>query len=169
MNFEKAGIIGLIIICASVVAITVPAIGNNIDNPNLIVYFNADEGYLMDLIWSYYSGEIRDSFQLGLDYGLGMIYLSDLSRMVLSKFIEFTPGTFVSILRWIYMLSWIGSLIALWHLVGNHFGKGWMQICAVFLLAVRPAYDYVTNSLKPEPLVLLFMIVGLNYTLKIIP
>jgi hypothetical protein len=168
MNYRKLALLSLIVITIAVVLLTIPTVYNNISDPNLVVYFNHDEGYQMDLIWAYYTGEIRDSYQGELDYGLEMVYLSDIARIILSHFIEFTPGTFVLILRWVHLIAWIGALIALWHLVGNHFGKGWQQVTAVLLLAMRPTYDYVMNSLKPEPLVLLFMIIGLNYLLKIV-
>ena len=86
----------------------------------------------------------------------------------LSKFIEFTPGKFVLVLRWIHLISWLASLFALWWVVGYHFEKGLQQILATALLAVRPALDYFSNSLKPEPLVLLLMLIGFHFILKML-
>src|SRR3989338_8485797 len=158
----------LFIICIFSFLLALPMLNNNINDPNMIFYFNADEGGQMDLIWSYYSGKIRDSFLFDFDYGLEMAYLSDLAKHILSHFIDFTPGTFVLLLRWLHLFAWIGALIALWKFVGYHFGKGWQQSAAVALLAARPAFAYLTMNLKPEPLVLLFMIIGLDHTLRLI-
>lgn len=168
MGFKKLGALILLAVCIASILLVYPTINNNIDNPNLIAYFNHDEGYLMDLIWRYYTGQIRDSYQMDFDYGLEMLYLSDLARIIFSRFIDFSPSTFVLILRWLHLISWVGALIALWYLVGYHFEKGWQQILAVLLLAVNPAFAYFSNNLKPEPLVLFFMIIGLNYTLRVI-
>jgi hypothetical protein len=158
----------LIAVCFFSFILTAPVIRNNINDPNMIVYFCADEGDQMDLIWSYYSGEKRDSYQWDYDYGLERMYLADFARLVLSHFMVLTPGTFVLILRWLYLLAWMASFFALWRLVSYHFGKGWQPVLAVLLLAVRPAFIYFPNNLKPEPLVLIFMIIGLDYTLRII-
>ena len=158
----------LVAACASAILLALPTISRNIDNPGMITYFSPDEGYLMDLAWRYYSGERRPSYQNDLDYGLEMVYLTDAARLFLSRFIRITPGTFVLILRWLHLLSWVGALIALWCLVGYHFGKGWQQIAAVLLLWSRPAFNYFMLGLKPDPLVLLLIIIGLDYTLRII-
>ncbi len=158
----------LAVVCAWTLSLMLPTIKNNIDDPNLIVYFNDDEGVLMDLAWYYYSGEKRATFYINIDYGIEMMYLADFSRIFLSKFIEIQPGTLVFILRWFHLLSWLGAIIALWWLVGYHFEKGWHQVFAVLLLASRPALNYFSINLKPEPLVLLLMIIGLHYALKII-
>lgn len=158
----------LLLIIVLTAGLAVPTIANNISDPNMIVYANPDEGWLMDTIWYYYSGQKRPSFRIDSEYGLLMVYLADLSRAVLSKFIKFTPGMFVLVLRWLYLLSWLGALIALWKLVGNHFGRGYPQVLAVALLAVRPSFPYLLNNLKPDPLVLLLMIAGLDHTLSFI-
>lgn len=168
MDFEKVSVYFLFAICIATIILILPTINNNIDNPNLIIYFNADEGYQMEVIWSYYSGEAKPYHQMSLDYGLEQLYLSDLSRIIFSKFIDFKPGSFVLILRWFHLFSWISALIALWYLVSYHFGKGWLPTLAVLLLAVRPAFAYLSNGIKPDPLVLFFIIVGLNYTLRIV-
>ncbi len=158
----------LILACCFSFILTVPVIRSNVNDPNMIVYFCADEGDQMDLVWSYYSGEKRDSYQWDYDYGLERLYLADFARLVLSHFMVLTPGTFVLMLRWLYLLAWIASFFALWRLISYHFGKGWQPALAVLLLAVRPAFVYFSNNLKPEPLVLLFMIIGLDYTMRII-
>lgn len=168
MNFRIIYIIILIAACASSILLVLPTINDNIGDPNLIAYFNADEGYLTDLIWSYYSLEKRPSYQMDLDYGLEMVYLSDLARIIFSKFINFTPGTFVLILRWIHLFAWVGALIALWILIGRHFGKGWQQALPVLLLWSRPSFNYFIKNLKPDFIVLFLVITGLNYTLKIV-
>lgn len=160
-------LIVLIAVCVGAFLLAAPAISDNINDPNMIAYFNADEGGLMDIAWWYYSGQRRDTFQWDFDYGLEMRYLADTARL-LSKWIDFTPGTFVLILRWLHLFSWIAALIALWYFVGYHFGRGWQQSVAVLLLATRPSFGYFICNLKPEPLVLLLMIIGLHYSLKII-
>lgn len=133
----------------------------------MIVYFNTDEGDQMDLIWKYYSGETRDSFQWEYDYGLEMLYLANFSRVFLSGFMHIVPGTFVLILRWMHLIAWLLSFIALWRLVKRHFGSLWQPALVVLLLAVRPAVAYFSINLKPEPLLLLFLIIGIDYTLRI--
>ena len=158
----------LIAVCLVNLMLALPTAANNIKDPNMIVYFNADEGGLMDSMWQHYSGEKRESYQWDFDYGLEMIYLVDFARYALSGFIKFTPTTFVLILRLIHIAAWILAIIALWNLVGRHFGKGWQQAAAVLLLGTRPAFAYFTECLKPESLVLLFMIIGLDYALRII-
>lgn len=158
----------LFIIIFIILLSALPTISNNIDKPNLITYFNADEGGQMDLIWWYYSGQKRDSFQWDFDYGLEMLYLADFSRLALAKFIHITPGVFVLILRWLNLLAWLLALAALWNLVRRHFGDGVHVLLATVLLASRPAFSYLSFNLKPEPLVLLIMIIGIDYTLRII-
>lgn len=168
MISRKLNVFLLVSICLASLLLVLPTINRHVEDPNLVVYFNHDEGYLMDLAWYYYSGEKRDSYQCDADYGLEMFYLSDLARLIFSKFVDFTPSTFVLILRWLHFIAWIGALIALWFFVGRHFQKGWQQILAVLILAVRPAFAYLTHNFKPEPLVLLLMIVGFGYILRIV-
>ena len=148
--------------------LVIPTINNNYKDPNLITYFNADEAYIMDILWKYYSGETRDSYQGAFDYGLEFHYLTDISRHVLSCFINITPGTFILILRWLHFIGWLLSFWALLCFIRYHFDDFWQPMAAMFLLAVRPAFAYFTNNAKPEPLVLFFIILGLNYTLRII-
>src|SRR3989338_7536077 len=126
INIQK-GIISvtLLIVCIFTFYVSLPTVFDNIGDPNMIAYFNADEGGQMDIIWHYYSGQKRDSFQWDFDYGLEMVYLADFSRLVLSKFIHFTPGIFVLILRWINFLAWVLAFFALWRLVRRHFGGHW--------------------------------------------
>lgn len=157
----------LVVICAFSVMLALPTIHRDLDDPNMMVYMSADEGGLADLAWYYYSGQKRDSFQWDFDYGLEKVYLADIVRPF-SSFVHVTPGTLVLILRWLHLLAWVGALIALWRLVGRHFGLWWQQVLAVLLLAVRPAYAYLLNNLKPEPLVIFFMIIGLDYALRIV-
>lgn len=154
-------------ICLGSLALTLPTIFNHIHDPNLITYFNADEGYLMDLIWSYFSGEMRGSYMGSIDYGLEMVYLSDLAKTVF-PFIHFSPGSFVLILRLIHLLAWMGSLILLWVLVGRHFKKGWSQVVCVLLLSVNSAFAYFINNLKPEFLVLFFILLSLYFLLRLV-
>ncbi|NQU95494.1 MAG: glycosyltransferase family 39 protein [Candidatus Omnitrophica bacterium] len=168
MNFSKTKILVLIVVCAANLLLLLPTMGNNVDNPNLITYFSGDEGYTMDVLWFYYSGEKRESYQGDVDYGIEWFYVSRFARLILSKFIDFGPGTLILLLKWIHLIAWIGALIALWFFVGYHFGKGWQQIVAVLLLATRPSLDYVFNSAKPEPLVLLIMLLGFHFVLRII-
>lgn len=158
----------LALICIFTISLALPTINSNINDPNMIVYFNADEGGLMDIIWTYYSGERRASAQWDFDYGLEMRYLADFARLVLSRFMVFTPGTFVLILRWFHLFAWIFSFFVLWRLISRHFGSRWQPTLAVALLAVRPAFAYFSNNLKPEPFVLLIMLIGLDYTLRIV-
>lgn len=155
-------------VIAGSIALVLPTIGRNIDDPNKIAYFNHDEGYIMDLIWYYYSGEKRDSFQYDRDYGLMYRYLADLAHIVPSRIIVFTPGTFVYILRWLNLISWVLAVIALWYIVRYHFGTLWQPLAAALLLATSQAFSVLSVSSKPEPVVLLFMIMGIHYALRLI-
>jgi hypothetical protein len=163
---KSAVFLGLI--CAFSLILVLPSINNNNGDPNRIVYFNADEGGLMDEIWSYYSGQRRPSFQWDEDYGLEMLYIADIARAISPPPDGFTPGAFVLIMRWLHLAAWLSALAYLWYFTGRHFGRGWWQYAVVMLLAVRPAFAYFTGNLKPEPLVLLIMIGGLDFTLRIL-
>lgn len=160
-------IIIFLIIVGAELLFGIGTINNNIDDPNRITYFSADEGGLADIMWLHYSGEKRQSFQWYWDYGLEMIYMADFARL-LSPFINFTPETFILLLRWIHFLASILCLFALWRLVGYHFGKGWQQVLAVIFLSARPTFPGNFHTLKPDSLVLLFMLIGLDYSLRII-
>lgn len=158
----------LIVISAASLLLVLPTIGQNIDDPYLIAYFNHDEAVLMDLAWYYYSGEVRKSFQYDSDYGLELKYLSDAVRLIPSSFMRITPCTFVEILRWFHLLAWISALVALWFFMIYHFKGPWKAVIAVLLLGTSQAFPYLFSSfLKPDPIVLFFIIVGLHYTLKI--
>ncbi len=158
----------LFLILISSFFLVLPTIHHHINDPNAIVYFNNDEGYQMDLIWSYYSGEIRPSYAGNLDYGLEMVYIADFCRLFLSRFIDFTPGLLVVIMRWLHLLGWLSALIAFWRMVGCHFNRGWQRSAATLLLAVHPAFAYFSINNKPDFLVFLFMIIGLDYSLRLV-
>lgn len=155
-------------ICAGSILAAKPLISRNTGDANLIAYFNHDEGFLMDLLWYYYSGEKRDSFQYEADYGVELLYLSDFSRIILSKVFSPDAGIFVFFLRLINLFFWIASILALWRLMRHHFGYSWKVLLVLVLLAVSPAFPYLTQNSKPEPIVLFFMISGLDYSLRII-
>ncbi len=158
----------LIAVCAGSFMLALPTINSNINDPSMILYFSADEGGLMDKVWYYYSGEKRDSFLWDNDYGLELVYVADFARLVLSRFMDITPGLLVVMARWIHLLSWIAALIALWYFVGYHFGKGWQQVAVLLLVSVRPTFAYFLNNLKPEPLILFLSIIALHYAFKVI-
>lgn len=158
----------LVVSCVASLCLALPTLNNNADDPNMITYFNWDEGQLMDLMWFYYSGEKRDSFYSGIDYGVEMMYLADLAKTVPKGTLRITPGSLILVMRWLHMLFWIASLIALWFFVGYHFGRGWPQVAAVGLLATRPAFGHFLMNAKPDPLVLFLMILGLHFVLKMI-
>lgn len=155
-------------LCVGAILIALPSIDRNIDDPNMIVYFNHDEGYLMDMAWRYYSGQKLPSYQFEGDYGLELVYVAVFARVVLSKFMDITPGTFVLFARWLHLLSWVAALIALWSLVERHFGRAWQAFAVVALLDIKLATIYLSNTMKPDPLVTFFMIVGIDYALRII-
>ena len=74
MYSKKIGLfLCLFIVYVFSVTLVIPTINNNYKDPNLITYFNADEAYIMDILWKYYSGETRDSYQGAFDYGLEFI------------------------------------------------------------------------------------------------
>lgn len=155
-------------LCVGAILIALPSIDRNIDDPNMIVYFNHDEGYLMDMAWRYYSGQKLSSYQFEGDYGLELVYVAAFARVVLSNFIDIEPGTFVLWVRWLHLLSWVAALIALWSLVERHFGRMWQAFAVVALLDVKLATIYLSNTMKPDPLVIFFMIVGIDYAMRII-
>ena len=168
MNSPRLSFAILCLVCVLTAAFIIPGINDNIDDPNAISYFNNDEGYLMSLAWFYYSGQKSFAYTMNVDYGLEMAYLADFLRLIPSKFTTFTPGGIVLILRWLHLAAWIGALIALWFFAGYHFGKGWQQALVLLLVASRPAVDYFANGMKPDPLALLLVIIGLNYSLRLI-
>lgn len=158
----------LVCVCLAACALALPVVRTDIGDPNRIVYVNADEGGLMDEAWFYYSGEKRPSFQWDFDYGLEMKYVADIARIIPACGGTVTPGLLVLMLRLLHLAAWVAAIIALWLLVGRHFGRGWQQAVCITLLAARPAFDYFMTNLKPEPLVLFFMITGLDHALRII-
>ena len=158
----------LAVLCIGIILAALPLMNRNVEDPNLIAYFNHDEGFQMDLAWLYYTGEKQDSFQYESDYGVELLYLTDFAKPVLSRFIKFTPGIFVLLLRWTHLAFWVASILALWSLVRRHFGSYWQPILIAALLAVRPAFPLLLQNSKPEPVVLFFMIIGLDYILRII-
>ncbi|MBI4355016.1 MAG: hypothetical protein HY597_01015 [Candidatus Omnitrophica bacterium] len=151
--------------CLFSLALALPTIQPRIADPNLIVYQNADEGGMMDLMWSYYSGERRDSFQWDVDYGLEMVWLSGLARVVLAPAMTVTPVTLAVLLRWLHLAAWLAALGLMWRLVGRHVGRGYPQAVAVALLAVRPAFVHLTTYWQPEPVVLALLLLGLDEAL----
>jgi len=154
-------------LCAASFLIVFPTLNQNTKDPNLIAYHDSDEAYLMDLAWYYYSGEKRESFQYDGDYGVELWYLADFAKLVLSRFMTVTPVTFVIILRWLHLLAWVSAILALWYFVHYHFGKTWQPLVAAALMATNPAFAYLFSSnLKPDPIVLFFVIMGLHYALK---
>lgn len=158
----------LILLCAGVLLSVLPIINRNIEDQNLIAYFQHDENFFMNLLWYYYSGDKTESFQYEADYGAELLYLAGFSRVFLSRFIDFTPGRLILLLRWLHLIFWFCSILALWRLVRFHFGSYWQSLIIIVLLAVRPAFPYLIQNSKPEPVVLFFMIVGLDYLLHII-
>ena len=54
---KTINLLPLFIICLVSALLIFPTINNNIYDHNMIHYFNADEGGLMDLLWMNYSGE----------------------------------------------------------------------------------------------------------------
>ena len=145
-----------------------PSLHQNLSDPNLINYFHFDEGYLMDLGWLMYSGEHRLSFHSDFPYGVLLLYCSAFCRYILSYFIEITPITFVLILRYLNLLAWLFIVVALWRFMHNHFRQWWKYLIILLFLASRPEINSLVATSKPDPIVLLVMLLGLNYTLKMI-
>jgi len=166
--FKKIPAFLMAVLCASSLLAVFPVIGDHAASPNLVSYFNADEGLLTDNLWFYYSGKKLPTYEMSLDYGLELVYVADLVRMTVGKVMDVTPGQLIVIVRWLHILAWMAGLIAAWYLVKVHFGDSWKPLLVVLLLSVRPAFDHCMNTMKPEPLVLLFVIVGLTCALKII-
>jgi hypothetical protein len=159
----------LALVCIGSILLAAPIINRNVDDPNLIAYFDHDNANFMSLTWYYYTGEKIDSFQFeGGDYGLALLYLSDFAKVVLSKFMQITPGIFVFLIRGLNLIFWIASILVLWKLVRFHFGTYWQPLLAVLFLAFNPAFSYLSQGMKPDPIVLFLMIIGLDYSLRII-
>ncbi len=168
IHVKPISLLVLLGMCIVSVSWLLPTIGNNTDDPNMIIYFNGDEGGQMDLLWHYFSGEKRASFQWDFDYGLELRYAADIIRIVCAPFFHFTPGTLVLVMRWFHLIAWVGALIAVWCFMAYHFRDLWLAALAVLLVGTRPAFSYFAVNLKPEPLVLLCMIAGLHCTLLIL-
>ncbi|MFH1190097.1 MAG: hypothetical protein V1682_05335 [Candidatus Omnitrophota bacterium] len=155
-------------LCVGAILIALPSIDRNIDDPNMVAYFNHDEGYLMDMAWRYYSGQKLPSYQYEGDYGLELVYAAAFARAVLSKFMDVRPGTFVLLVRFLHLLAWVAALLSLWNLVMRHFGRTWQAFAVTALLDIKLATIYLVNAMKPDPLVTFFMIVGVDYAMRII-
>lgn len=166
-TLRKVRSLVLIGVCLFSLLLALPTIANNINDPNMILYFNEDEGGFMNLLWMNYSGKGMEDL-LYVDYGIETLYIADFVRVFVSPFMEVTHGTLILVFRCIHLLAWIGAIIALWRLIGNHFGKGWQQILAVTLLVLRPAFPYLLNNSNSDIPVLFFIILGLDYTLRLI-
>ena len=160
---KNIGLLFLVVICMINFILIFPAITKNINDPNLVLYFNADEGGFQSLLWGIYSGEKLENRQFEVAYGLELEYVVDFVRVFISPFMEVTPGILLLIVRCVHSLAWIGVLLSVWRLVGKHFGRGWQQIVIVILIAVRPTLPYLLNCSKPEPLVLLLMVICFDY------
>lgn len=160
--------IALAALCLGAILMALPSMDKNIDDPNMIVYFNHDEGYLMDMAWRYYSAQKLPSYQYEGDYGLELVYVAAFARAVLSKFMDVRPGTFVLLVRWLHLLAWVAALLAVWGLVLRHFGKAWQAFAVTTLLDIKLATIYLVNPMKPDPLVIFFMIIGINCAMGII-
>ena len=163
---KHALLLVLILTSLASVAVELPIIHRNIDDADMIAYFNHDEAFLMDLAWYYYSGHKRKSFQYESDYGVELLYLSLLSKYFFSHFLTITPNTLVLLLRWLHFIFWILSLFALYRLLNRHFESTWICVFPLLLLSTRVSFPYLSQNLKPEPIVLFFMISGLNYALQ---
>jgi len=159
----------LIIICAGSISLAIPTFHDKVNNLNINYYFYHDEGGLQDLGWYYYSGERRQTSTFDFDYGIELLYLTNFLKLLPSNFMVITSNDIMTFVRGIHLMSWVAAMIALWSFVGRHFSpKGWPQVLAVMLLAVRPAFAQLMAVNKPEPLILLVMILGMDYTLRMV-
>lgn len=162
MFLKKLSIAVVFLICFVSIAAAIPVIYANIDDPNLVAYFNHDEAHIISHIWYYYSGSKLDCFQYENDYGVMLLYLAFFCRTFLERFVDFTPITFTIMLRWINLIFWIASIWMAWLVVKRHFGGNLMAMAAAALLASRPAFPLLCESSKPDSIVLFFMLFGLD-------
>lgn len=159
----------LVIIVTLIISVLVgPMLFYNIKNdPRLIPYFDLDEGYGRDLAWYYFSGEKLESFQYSLDYGVEFQMIVDLLVRPLSLFITITPNGILFIIRIFHFICGISALFFLWRFAKYHFPSSWIPTLICLSLLTSPHFVWWLDNIKPEPIVILLMILGLDYTLRI--
>jgi hypothetical protein len=165
-NFLKSPfllVVGILFICLLVT----PFIFNNIFNDyRLIPYFDHDEGYGRDLAWYYYSGEKLDTFQYSLDYGAEYYLIVDLIARPLGLFISITPNILLLIIRIFHFVCGILSVFFLWRFTKRHFFSLWIPMTTCWSLIVSPHFAWWLNHVKPEPFLIMLLILSLDYTLR---
>jgi hypothetical protein len=137
-------------------------------DPRLIPYFDHDEGYSRDLAWYYYSGERTETLQYTLDHGVELQTIVDLFVRPLSLFIQVDQGAVLLVIRLFHFVSGMLALFFLWRFLKHHFPSFWIPTAGVFGLLVSPHFVWGLDSVKEEPFLVLLVILGLEYTLRII-
>jgi hypothetical protein len=147
----------------------VPTVFYNLNDPRMIAYFSHDDIYMLDTIWFLYSGQFNPETVQGLrDYGLLFQYLIDLFRLVVEPVTEVTPGMLWGTVRSIYLISSLLTILALWRLASRHFESRVVPIVGVLGLALCPSFVWHMDFCKPEPVLMLLMVVGLDQILTIV-
>ncbi|MFH1968584.1 MAG: glycosyltransferase family 39 protein [bacterium] len=156
------GIIAIIILVGPMLFYNINA------DPRLIPYFDHDEGYGRDLAWYYYSGEKLESFQYSLDYGVEYRLIVDLIAKPLSLFFVITPNKLLLIIRLFHFICGIFSLYFLWRLTSKHFTSFWIPTVSCLGLIFSPQFLWWLDNVKPEPLLILLIFIGLDYSMRIL-
>jgi len=153
----------------SIVILVAPMLNFNINaDKRIISYFDGDEGYNRDLTWYYYSGEKLESFDFTLDYGVELHLIVDFIIRPLGLFIPIGPNTTLFILRFLHFLCGIIAILVLWNFTKRHFPSSWIPTFTSFSLIVAPQYVWWLDNIKPEPLLIILILKGFDYTLRIL-
>lgn len=137
-------------------------------DPRLIPYFDADEGYGRDLAWYYYSGEKLETFQYSLDYGVEYYLIIDLIARPVSLFIPLTPNRLLLIMRLFHFICGLMAVFFLWKFTKRHFPSNWIPTFTCLSLIASPQFVWYLDHIKPEPFLVILIILGLDYTLRML-
>ncbi len=142
---------------------------NNLNDAGLIAWFSHDEIYVLDLLQYYRTGQYNpDTFQGFYDYGLYYRYVAGLFEVLGRHGIDISPGIALGIIRLLNLISGLLAVVVFWRLLVRHFGTGIPSVIALLGLALSPSFVWHLDFAKPEPVILLVMVLGLDYTLRIV-
>jgi hypothetical protein len=158
-----------ILVAILFIALVVPTLFYNIKSDlRLIPYFSLDEGYGRDLAWYYYSGQKLETFQYSLDYGVEYQLIVDLLARPIGLFVKLNPNGLLLIMRIFHFICGILALIFLWKLTKRHFSGFLFPSIMTIGLVISPSFLWWLDHVKPEPFLMLLLILSFDYTLRIL-
>jgi len=142
---------------------------NNLGDVPMVAFYSHDEIYLLNTIWYFYSGEFNPETVQGLgDYGLLFRYIVDVAKVLISPFVEVTPGLLWGIVRGLNLLFGLATFWVTWRMAQRHFPDGWAPVVSVLGIGLCPSFVWHLDFAKPEPITLFFTVLALDYVLRII-